>query len=89
MTKSSLSLQEKIAKLESEKQNLINKRKNEIADLFLKNQAIAIDNKAILGFIKHYNNKAKENKLKEDEIITSFRELAPPSQRSRSAQQPA
>ena len=89
MPKNSISLQEKIAKLEDEKQQLINKRKDEIANLFLKHQGIAIDNKTILGFIKHYNAQAKENNLKDDQIISSFRELSPPSQRTKRIEQPA
>ena len=89
MPKNTLSLQEKITKLENEKQQLIDKRKNEIAELFTKHHGIAIDNQAILGFIKHYNLAAQENKLKEDNIISNFRELAPPSKRAKSIAQPA
>lgn len=92
MPKSSLSLEARIAKLEQEKELLIQKRKNEIAEMFAKNKAVTIDNKIIIGLIKHYQTTVKNGTDKNDELIMRLRALSgkpSPSQRSKRTQQPA
>ena len=93
MPKSTLSLEERIAKLEHEKQQLINKRKDEIAELFVKHKAVTIDNKVIIGLIKHYQHALKNGDDNTDQLLSELRSKGAkspsPSQSHKQAQQPA
>ncbi len=72
MKKKELSLTEKIAKLDQQKEQLLAKRKDEIFALFTSTANVTIDNKLLLGFLLFLSNPAN----KEHPILKEFKELA-------------
>ena len=72
MKKKELSLTEKIAKLDQQKEQLLAKRKDEIFALFTSTANVTIDNKLLLGFLLFLNNPAN----KDHPILKEFKELA-------------
>lgn len=72
MATKSLPLIERITKLEQQKQDLLNKRKDELFKFFLDSSAITIDNKLLIGFLKFATDKNNKN----HSILNMFQELA-------------
>ena len=72
MKKKELSLTEKIAKLDQQKEQLLAKRKDEIFSIFTSTTNVSIDNKLLLGFLLFLNNTAN----KDHPILKEFKELA-------------
>ena len=72
MPKKDITLTEKIAKLDKQKELLLAKRKDEIFSIFINNACVAIDNKLLTGFLLFLNNSAN----KDHPIIKEFKELA-------------
>ena len=72
MKKKELSLTEKIAKLDQQKEQLLAKRKDEIFSIFTATANVTIDNKLLLGFLLFLSNTAN----KEHPILKEFKELA-------------
>lgn len=72
MATKSLPLIEKITKLEQQKQDLLNKRKDELFKFFLDYSAITIDNKLLIGFLKFATDKNNKN----HSTLNMFKELA-------------
>jgi hypothetical protein len=72
MAAKSLPLIERITKLEQQKQDLLNKRKDELFKFFLDYSAITIDNKLLIGFLKF----ATDKNNKTHPTLNMFKELA-------------
>lgn len=72
MATKSLPLIERITKLDQQKQDLLNKRKDELFKFFLDSSAITIDNKLLIGFLKFATDKNNKN----HPTLNMFKELA-------------
>ncbi|WPY01570.1 hypothetical protein Trichorick_01483 (plasmid) [Candidatus Trichorickettsia mobilis] len=72
MPKKDLSLTEKIAKLEQQKEQLLNKRKDELFSIFINTASVAMDNKLLTGALLFLSK--SENK--DHPILKEFKELA-------------
>ena len=72
MKKKELSLTEKIAKLDQQKEQLIAKRKDEIFSIFTSTASVTIDNKLLLGFLLFLCNPVN----KDHPLLKEFKELA-------------
>jgi len=72
MPKKDLSLTEKIAKLEQQKEQLLNKRKDELFSIFINTSSVAIDNKLLTGALLFLSK--PENK--DHPILKEFKEMA-------------
>ena len=72
MQRKELSITEKIAKLDQQKEQLLAKRRDEIFALFTTTANVTIDNKLLLGFLLFLSNPAN----KDHHILKEFKELA-------------
>jgi hypothetical protein len=72
MPKKDLSLIEKIAKLEQQKEQLLSKIKDELFSIFINTASVAIDNKLLTGALLFLSK--PENK--DHPILKEFKELA-------------
>lgn len=72
MPKKDITLTEKIARLDKQKEQLLAKRKDELFSIFTTTASVAIDNKLLTGFLLFLHNSAN----KDHSIIKEFKELA-------------
>ena len=72
MPKKDITLTEKIARLDKQKEQLLAKRKDELFSIFTNTASVAIDNKLLTGFLLFLNNSAN----KDHSVIKEFKELA-------------
>lgn len=72
MSQKSLSVLEKIEKLEERKTELLEKRKQELIEIITKCNAIAIDNRLLASFLKF----AMEKENKDHHVLKEFIEAA-------------
>jgi hypothetical protein len=72
MRKKPLSYTEKLTKLEKEKESLLNRRKDELFNIFTAHSSITIDDKLLIGFLLFATN--SDNK--DHAILKQFKELA-------------
>jgi hypothetical protein len=80
MAKTDLTLTEKIARLEQQKQQFLARRKYEIFDIFNRYSAITIDDNLLAGFLIFVNNQGKicdvlDGKAGEVSDISTLKEL--------------
>ena len=72
MPKKDITLTEKIARLDKQKEQLLAKRKDELFSIFINTASVAIDNKLLTGFLLFLNNSTN----KDHAILKEFKELA-------------
>jgi hypothetical protein len=72
MPKKDITLTEKIARLDKQKEQLLAKRKDELFSIFINTASVAIDNKLLTGFLLFLNNSTNNDHA----ILKEFKELA-------------